>query len=338
MRNFLLVSLLTLLISPVFAQTFTLSGKVTDDTGKPIPFASIYIRSSTKGTSANSDGGYNINLQKGQYEVLFKAVGYKQESKNVNLQADTKIDVSLNAEQYQLNEVSIRSGGEDPAYDIIRKAIKKRKTYLNEVNAYTCEVYIKGLQRLLAAPKKFLGFDVQKFAQQNGLDSNRRGIVYLSESQSKFSFMKPDKVHEEMISSKVSGSNRAFSFNRASDIQVNFYENMQNWDGISNRPIISPIADNALSFYKYKLIGATIENGETINKIQVTPRNENNPCFSGYIYILEDSWRLQSLSLYITKKANINFVDTLRVDEQYVPINGKVWMPASMKFEFNGGF
>ncbi|MBL4675487.1 MAG: carboxypeptidase-like regulatory domain-containing protein [Mucilaginibacter sp.] len=338
MRNTLLLVLLTLFVSPAFAQTLTLSGKVTDDAGKPIPFASVYIKNTTKGTSANSEGGYNLNLPKGRYEVLFKAVGYKQESKSVNLEADTKLDVSLKGEQYQLNEVSVRSGGEDPAYDIIRKAIKKRKTYLNEVNAYSCEVYIKGLQRLLAAPKKFLGFDVQKFALQNGLDSNRRGIIYLSESQSKFNFMKPDKVHEEMISSKVSGSNRAFSFNRASDIQVNFYENMQNWEGISNRPVISPIADNALSFYKYKLIGATIENGETINKIQVSPRNENNPCFNGYIYILEDTWRLQSLSLYITKKANINFVDTLRVDEQYVPINNKIWMPASMKFEFNGGF
>ncbi|RFZ95201.1 carboxypeptidase-like regulatory domain-containing protein [Mucilaginibacter conchicola] len=338
MRNALLLVLLTLFISPVFAQTYIVKGKVTDGTGKGIPFASVYIRNTTKGTSANSDGSYSLTLPSGKYEVIFKAVGYKQVSDIITLGSDIILDAALGVEQYQLNEVSIKSGGEDPAYDIIRRAIKKRKTYLNEVNAYTCEVYIKGLQRLLAAPKKFMGFDVQKFALQNGLDSNRRGIVYLSESQSKYSFMKPDKVHEEMISSKVSGSNRAFSFNRASDIQVNFYENMQNWDGISNRPVISPIADNALSFYKYKLIGATIENGETINKIQVTPRNENNPCFSGYIYILEDTWRLQSLSLYITKKANINFVDTLRVDEQYVPINNKVWMPASMKFEFNGGF
>lgn len=337
MRNYLII-LLVMLYLPGFAQTYVLSGKVTDDAGKPIPFASVYVRNTTKGTSANSDGSYKLDLAKGQYAVLFKAVGYKQESRNINLLADTKIDISLKAEQYQLSEVSVRAGGEDPAYDIIRKAIKKRKTYLNEVNAYTCEVYIKGLQRLLDAPKKFLGFDVQKFALQNGLDSNRRGIIYLSESQSKLSFMKPGKVHEEMISSKVSGRNQAFSFNRAGDIRVNFYESLQNWGGLSNRPVISPIADNALSYYKYKLIGATVENGETINKIQVTPRNENNPCFGGYIYILEDSWRLQGLSLYITKKANINFVDTLRVDEQYVPVTNKVWMPASIKFEFNGGF
>ena len=111
-----------------------------------------------------------------------------------------------------------------------------------------------------------------------------------------------------MISSKVSGSNQAFSFNRASDVKVNFYENMETWDGLSNRPFISPIADNALFYYNYKLVGTTVnENGETINKIQVTPRREYDPTFEGYIYIIEDSWRLYSVDLYMTKRANINF-------------------------------
>jgi hypothetical protein len=337
MKQPFFIILLLLLTSTIFAQDVTISGKITDAAGNAVPFATVYVKNTTKGTSANSEGGYTLNLKPGQYDVQYRAMGYKQESRKVDLRTNQSIDIVLKAEDYQLKEVSIRAGAEDPAYAIIRKAIKKRKTYLNEVDAYTCEVYIKGLQKLLAAPKKFLGVDVQKMARENGLDSNRRGIVYLSESQSKYSFMRPDKVHEELISSKVSGSNRAFSFNRASDLQVNFYENLQVWEGLSNRPLISPIADNALSYYKYKYAGTTIENGETINKIQVIPRSDYDPCFSGYIYILEDSWRIQGLGLYITKKANINFVDTLKVSEQFFPVNGKAWMPASLKFEFTGG-
>jgi hypothetical protein len=56
-----------------------------------------------------------------------------------------------------LKSVTIRAGAEDPAYAIIRKAIKKRKTYLNEVKAFSCDVYIKGLQKLLETPKRFMG-------------------------------------------------------------------------------------------------------------------------------------------------------------------------------------
>src|SRR5260221_744752 len=182
-----------------------------------------------------------------------------------------------------------------------------------------------------------MGFDVQKAARENGLDSNRRGIVYLSESESKYSFKKPDNVHEEMISSKVSGSNRAFSYNRATDVKVNFYENIQNWGGLSTRPLVSPIADNALFYYNYKYVGFSIENGETIDKIQVIPKRGYDACFQGYVYILEDSWRIYGLDLYITKKQNINFIDTLKVNEQFFPVNQKAWMPSSVKFEFTGG-
>jgi len=321
----------------VFSQQITIKGKITDEHNQAIPFASVYIKNTTRGTSANSEGEYTLQIKPGTYDVQYKAVGYKQESRKLNVAANVVVNVVLMTETYQLKDVVIKAGGEDPAYAIIRKAIKKRKTHLNEVNAYTCLVYIKGLQKLLDAPKKFMGFDVQKAARENGLDSNRRGIVYLSESQSKYSFMRPDKTHEEMISSKVSGSNRAFSFNRASDLEVNFYKNIQDWEGLSNRPLISPIADNAFFYYRYKYIGSSVENGETIDKIRVLPKRGYDACFQGYIYILEDSWRIYGLNLFVTKKQNINFVDTLRVNEQFLPVTPKIWMPSSLKFEFTGG-
>ncbi|MEO6523489.1 MAG: DUF5686 and carboxypeptidase regulatory-like domain-containing protein [Mucilaginibacter sp.] len=321
----------------VYAQLATLSGSITDRSGKPVPFATIYIKNTTRGTSANSEGKYQLQLNTGTYEVVFRAVGFRQENRKIELTINQTLNISLPTESYQLKAVTINGNGEDAAYAIIRKAIKKRKTYLNQVNAYSCEVYIKGLQRLLSAPKKFLGADIDKMARENGLDSNRRGIIYLSESQSKFTFQQPDKVHEEMISSKVSGRNNAFSFNRASDIRVNFYNNYEDWEGISNRPFVSPIADNAMLYYRYKLLGTTIENGETINKIQVIPRREYDPAFSGTIYILEDSWRIYGLDLYMTKKSNLNFVDTLKINQQFYPVSKNVWMPSTIRFDFTGG-
>ncbi|MCR8557957.1 DUF5686 and carboxypeptidase regulatory-like domain-containing protein [Mucilaginibacter sp. BJC16-A38] len=336
--KFTLLSTLFILISfNIFSQTVTISGKITDEQNKAIPFASIYIKNTTKGTSANSEGEYGLQLKPGTYDVQYKAVGYRQQSRKIELNKNQSINVVLQTETYQLGDVVVKAGGEDPAYAIIRKAIKNRKKHLNEVDAYSCEVYIKGLQKLLAAPKHFLGIDVQKATREMGLDSNRRGIVYLSESESKYSFMRPNKVHEEMISSKVSGSNQAFSYNRASDIQVNFYENIQNWGGLSLRPLISPIADNALFYYNYKYVGFTTENGETVDKIKVIPKRGYDACFQGYIYILEDSWRMYGYDFFITKKQNINFVDTLKVSEQFLPVSQQVWMPSSVKFEFTGG-
>ncbi|HEY0244470.1 MAG TPA: DUF5686 and carboxypeptidase regulatory-like domain-containing protein [Mucilaginibacter sp.] len=330
--------LFTILFGANAYAQLTITGKIKDEQANPVPFATIYVKNTTTGTSANSEGEYTLQLKPGQYEVLYKAVGYKQESRKLEIKTNQVINVNLTTENYQLKDVTIRATGEDPAYGIIRKAIKKRKTYLSEVKAYTCDVYIKGLQKLLGAPKKFMGRDIDKLGREIGLDSNRKGIIYLSESESKYSYQYPNRVHEEMISSKVSGRNQAFSFNRVTDMAVNFYENLQNWQGLSNRPLVSPIADDAMLYYKYQLIGESTENGETIYKIQVTPRRAYDPCFEGIIYILKDSWRIYGLNLYITKKANINFVDTVKVNQQFFPVSNKAWMTSSIKLEFAGSF
>lgn len=321
----------------VTAQQFTLSGKITDESGRPVPFASIYIQRTTSGTSANNEGEYTFNLKTGKHIIIYRAVGYRQEVFELDLKQNQAKNITLKPEVYQLQTVSISATGEDPAYAIIRQAIKKRKFHLQEVKAYTADVYIKGLQKLLDAPKRFLGRNIEEMTNRMGLDSNRRGIVYLSESQSKYSFSYPDQVHEEMISSKVSGNNRAFSYNRASDLKVDFYENYQNWDEISLRPLVSPIADNALFYYRYKYIGQTTQDGQEVNKIQVIPRREHDPCFEGFIYIQDDNWRVVGIDLFITKKANIRFVDTVKINQQFLPVDQRAWMPSTVRFDFTGG-
>lgn len=338
MRTILLLTLTLFIPRFLFAQQSGVSGTITDEAGHPIPFTSVHIKNTTRGTSANSEGRYTLQLTPGQYELMYKAIGYKLESRTINVRGAEIINIKLQTEIYELKNVIVRANAEDPAYEIIRKAIKKRKTYLNEVNSFSCDVYIKGLQKLLDAPKKFLGRNLQDAARDAGLDSNRRGIIYLSESESKYSFKRPNEEHEEMISSKVSGNNRAFSFNRASDFKVNFYNNIEQWDGLSNRPFISPIADNALFYYKYQYMGFITENGETIDKIKVIPKRPHDPVFDGYIYIIEDSWRLHSVDLAMSKRSNIFLLDTLKINQQFLPVNKNVWMPSSVKFEFSGAF
>lgn len=337
MKKFYAIILLTFcLLSHTFAQKVILKGIIKDNKGEIIPFASVYLKNTSNGTSANIDGAYILNLKKGDNEIVFKAIGYKPLEKSLSIAENTDLNIVLTPENYTLNTVNIKVGSEDPAYEIIRKTIRKRKAHLNEVDAFSCNVYIKGLQKLLQAPKKFLGKDIDKITKESGLDSNRTGIIYLSESESIYSFQQPNLVHEEMISSKVSGSNRAFSFNRASELKVNFYDNYQVWEGLSLRPLVSPISDYALLYYNYKYLGASNENGITINKIEVTPKRNGDPAFTGNLYIIEDEWRLSNIDLYLTKKANINFVDTLHVQQQFIPVKNNKWMPSSVKFDFNG--
>lgn len=334
MKKIYLSLLIIIVVASSSLAQYQISGKITDTNGEMIPFASIYVKNTSQGVSANVDGAYKLTLNKGVYTLIYKAIGFKTTERNIDVNGNLVVNQAMPDESYTLNNVVIRPNAEDPAYEIIRQTIKLRKTHLSEIDAYSADVYTKGLQKLVSAPKKFLGRDIQKTLD---LDTNRKGILYLSESQSTFSFKKPNQIHEDMVSSKVSGRNNAFSFNKASDLLVNFYENLllEN-SGLGSRSFVSPIAENALFYYKYKLIGKTEENGVTINKIEVMPRRQNDPVFRGIIYIADDSWRLVGTNLNLTKDAGINFVDTLNINQQFVKID-KFYMPSSVRFQFNGG-
>src|SRR5271154_4077119 len=95
-----------------FSQEVSISGKITDEQNKAVPFASVYIKNTTKGTSANSEGEYILQLKPGVYEIQYKAVGYKQESRKLNISASQVLNVTLKTETYQLKDVIVNAGGE----------------------------------------------------------------------------------------------------------------------------------------------------------------------------------------------------------------------------------
>ena len=327
--TFLILSLLLICYSVTRATT--LKGIVSDNNQLPLPFVSVFVKGTTYGTSANSEGAYQLQLKPGNYTIVFKIIGYRQLEKNVTITDVTyTLNVTMDKELYEIKEAVINAG-EDPAYEIMRQAIEKRKFYLNQVKEYSADVYIKGWQRINKHPKKILGQEVDL----GEVIDTSTGIVYLSESVSKFNFRKPDNIKEIMISSKVSGRNNSFSFNRASFFLFNFYENLLDID-LCPRGAISPVAGNAMFYYNYRLIGTFIENGEMVYKIEVIPKRKFDPVFTGFIYIQDKKWRIHSIDVYLSKNNQLQFVDTFSVSQQMMPVEGneEIWMPVNNRFYY----
>lgn len=65
-----LLSVLMLYCALALAQTREISGKVTDESGNPIPFASVIIRGSNTGTSADQNGNFTIRAKSGDVLVI----------------------------------------------------------------------------------------------------------------------------------------------------------------------------------------------------------------------------------------------------------------------------
>lgn len=328
--------LLFLLLNGISVSAAKIYGVLTDSKQQPLPFANIYIKGTTKGTTSNELGKYQLELTAGSFELVYHYIGYKRLIKEITVaERDIELNITLEDEEVQLREIIV-SASEDPAYAIMRKAIAKRNYYYNQVEAYQCDVYTKGLQRIISAPDKIMGIPINSTGI---LDTNNSGIVYLSESVSKFSFKKPDKIKEIMIASKVSGNSNNFSWNSAADFDViDLYKNNISIDVITDRIIISPLADNAMMYYKYKLLGITVEDGRLVNKIQVIPKRKADPVYSGIIYINDSLYNLHSYELLLTKDAQIKFLDTIKISQTFVPIEADVWMPISKRFDISFGF
>ncbi|HXB43484.1 MAG TPA: DUF5686 family protein, partial [Puia sp.] len=298
------------------------SGTVTDDKGHPLPFASVLVKRTSRGTTANNEGKYFLHLDSGTYTIVCQYVGYERKEKNITIGSENAVlDFQLSLQQLSLAAVVVKPGAEDPAYEIIRNAIKKRTYYLNQIDKFQCEVYIKGQLRLRNYPNKIFG---QKVDFEDG-DTSKRKMVYLSETVARYSAQKPSKTKTEVVSTKVSGQSDAFGFS-APQI-ISFYEdNIQIGRNLNPRGFISPIASNALSYYKYRFEGTFFEDGKEVNKIKVIPKRKFEPLFSGYINITEGDWRIHSVQLQLTKESQMQFVDTLRIEQLYVPFDKDVWV------------
>ena len=263
----------------------------------------------------------------GSYTITCQHVGYTRLEKQITVDNGSNVlDFQLMLQQTTMKEVIVRAGAEDPAYEIIRNAIKKKKDYVEPLDSFTCEAYIKTLIRTRKVPRKIMGKKIEESDRKDmGVDSTGRGIIYLSESLTKISSKKPDKAKLEVLSTRESGSNGlGFSF----PTFTNFYNNNVNvfaMQQLSPRGFISPIADGALSYYRYKYLGSFFEDGKEINQIKVIPRRKYEPLFSGTINITEGDWRIHSLDLMLLKESQLQILDTLVIKQIQVPIGNNIW-------------
>ncbi|MGB3590571.1 MAG: DUF5686 and carboxypeptidase regulatory-like domain-containing protein [Nonlabens sp.] len=321
-----------LFLSFAFAEA-QLTGTILDENKEPIPYASIYIKDTYIGTNSNDVGNYTLKLdQFKEYKVVVQSLGYKTRTITVDFTTQGQSqDVVLEIEVASLDEVVI-TNGEDPAYAVIREAIKNRKVNKLKSSSFTADFYSRGLWKLEDVPEKFLGQEIGDL--EGSLDSvTRSGIIYLSETVSEISYQAPDNFKEKIIASKISGDDNGFSANSAEGANFNFYDN--NID-LNNR-IVSPIADYALGYYRYKLLGTFFnDNGFLINKIQVTSRRPKDNTFNGTIYIVDEQWTIYGLELS-TSGTNINVpaIDRLvfTQDFSYEAKTGD-WIKRSQNIEF----
>jgi len=229
--------ILFLASSPICAQT-GIKGYIKDAKGKPLAYATLYIKELKTGTVANENGFFEYPTRSGEYHIDFRCLGYKSESKLISVQQTySNLDIRLNEQMIELKTVNIVASSEDPAYSIMRKAIAASYYYRMIVKAYDADIYIKGAGEI-KVPKL-----VYKLAKSEGFDTVE---YFTNESYNHIRYDYPNKYEQRVISARDNSNDSSASM-VADFINASIYE--PNFGGT-----VSPLSPSAFSFYRFKLL------------------------------------------------------------------------------------
>lgn len=308
-----------LLFSRLATYSHNLKGFVTGKDGTPIPYATVFIKEISLGTTTNDDGKFELDLRPGKYTVNFRSLGYEPKVETLTLTKKlTEIAVVLEEQILQINQIDIRSGDEDPAYGIMRKVIGLSYVHLNQINSYSAEIYIRGTVKFENIPVL-----IRNQLKKKDIDV-KSGDVLVNESVSSIEYHAPDK-YEQQIRSINSTFPKVVDFSVDEFLKASLYQ-----DNIDI--LFTPIGKNAFSYYNFRYEGFEQEGKYTINKIKVIPKRKSKQLFEGYIYIIEDLWCLS--------KADLNFntpFGAVSFRMVFDEVLSGVWLPVGHDYTFSGG-
>jgi TonB-linked SusC/RagA family outer membrane protein len=105
MRKLLLLSMAVVLaLGQLYAQR-TITGKVTDDKGNPLPNASVLVKGTQTGTVTKTDGSYSLTVLANARTLVISSVD--MEPQEFSIGSETTINASLKAADKSLSEVVV---------------------------------------------------------------------------------------------------------------------------------------------------------------------------------------------------------------------------------------
>ena len=155
----------------VNAQTGKINGTIMDgEFNEPMAFANVLIKNTTKGTTSDFDGRYSIDVEAGNYTILFSYIGYQTiEISDLVVKSNDEVivDVTLNTNSLETVVITttVRKNTESAILDLQKKSI----TLLDGLSAQS--IKSSGASNIASAVKNVPGVSIQggKYVYVRGL-------------------------------------------------------------------------------------------------------------------------------------------------------------------------
>lgn len=330
----------------LMSQTSTVKGKVTDlKTGEPITGASIKFAGTEEFTSSNFEGNFTIKTSSASDTLIISYVGY--ETQRIFISRGSSLTLNIKMVNKELVFTGARASTKiNRAIKIIENAQNNKQNYnFEQLNSFECESFTKiqiavnnvsedlKNKKLLKSVEGI--FDTMSYLSE---DKGKQVLpIFISENLSNFYYNKNPRLNKEVIiASRVKGigvEDGSFLSQLLGSTfqQYNFNDNIL---PILQKNFISPIAKSSFTYYNFKMAGSDYVPGTNrkIYQIEVTPKNPLDLVFTGYIWIEDSTFALTRLTLSITNKANLNFVEKLKITQElqktaagaFVPVKSRI--------------
>lgn len=321
------------------AQETIVQGKVTDVTsGDPIPFANVVFKGSTIGTTTDFEGNFTLKTSNPTDSLTATYIGYKSRTKAVRKGVKQILNFQLVEDVTNLQEVVIKAG-ENPAFEILRNVIrKKNENDKRKLSAYEYDTYTKIEIDVDNLSEKFRERKLVKKITQV-LDSVERIAgedgkpilpLFITESVSKLYYRdNPSLKKEVILKSKINGigmedGSMITQVIGSSFQEYNFY---QNWLNIVSKEFVSPIADGWRIYYEYDLTDSVFIGDDFCYRLDFFPRSEQDLAFTGTMWITKNEFALKQIDAAMGKKANLNFIERIRIQQELENTSTGAWLP-----------
>lgn len=316
------------------AQTTVVSGRVTvEATGESLPFAHVHFKGTKVGTTTDLDGFYRIETYYASDSLMVSSVGFATAVLPVKRDQEQVINVAMREGLLELDVAVIKpSEEENPAHPIMRNVLRNKAINDREkLEAYEYELYNKvefDLNNLTDEFKErriFRNFD---FVFDNIDSSEAKPFlpVFMTESISDFYFRKNPKTEKEIIhATKVSGVKNQSVSQFLGDMyqSVNIYDNNVI---VFGKSFVSPLSNSGFGFYKYFLLDSALIQDKWCYLIKFQPRRKQELTFVGEMWVNDTTYAVKQVDATIAGDANINFIQDLRVRQEFDEVENEVWM------------
>jgi len=100
-----LISLFMLASGPLYGQSLTVSGTISDDAGQPLPGVSILEKGTANGATTDVDGKYTIKVADENSTLVFSFIGFQ--TQEIAVGSRSSIDITLQSDVTSLDEVVV---------------------------------------------------------------------------------------------------------------------------------------------------------------------------------------------------------------------------------------